>query len=196
MRGLVRAIHHPDRQERPAPAGPHDPDHGRAGDRDRARSSSWSASRGTSSARSWRSTTPRGSTWSSSTRAAPTSSRAASMTRWAIGCGRSREWPTWLRRWSTRSRFEDKNLVSVLVNGWVPGSMLFRGIRVLDGRALASRRRQGGHARPGPGHDARQEGRRSDSRSPARRFKSSGSSRAKAGLKTAGCLCRWRRFRR
>ena len=32
--------------------------------------------------------------------------------------------------------FEEKNLVSVLVNGWVPGSLLFRGIRVLEGRAL------------------------------------------------------------
>ena len=56
--------------------------------------------------------------------------------------------------------FEDKNLVSVLVNGWIPGSFLFRGIRVLDGRALEARRREGRHARPGPGDDARQEGRR------------------------------------
>jgi putative ABC transport system permease protein len=32
--------------------------------------------------------------------------------------------------------FEDKNLVSVLVNGWVPGSILFRGLRMIDGRAL------------------------------------------------------------
>ena len=32
--------------------------------------------------------------------------------------------------------FEEQNLVSVLVNGWEPGSLLFRGIRVLDGRAL------------------------------------------------------------
>ena len=32
--------------------------------------------------------------------------------------------------------FEDKNLVSVLVNGWMPGSILFRGIRMIDGRAL------------------------------------------------------------
>ena len=32
--------------------------------------------------------------------------------------------------------FEDKNLVSVLVDGWVPGSLLFRGIRLLEGRAL------------------------------------------------------------
>jgi putative ABC transport system permease protein len=32
--------------------------------------------------------------------------------------------------------FEDKNLVSVLVDGWVPGSMLFRGLRLIDGRAL------------------------------------------------------------
>jgi putative ABC transport system permease protein len=32
--------------------------------------------------------------------------------------------------------FEDKNLVSVLVDGWVPGSILFRGVRLLEGRAL------------------------------------------------------------
>src|SRR5262249_27775871 len=32
--------------------------------------------------------------------------------------------------------FEDKNLVSVLVDGWVPGSILFRGIRLIDGRPL------------------------------------------------------------
>jgi putative ABC transport system permease protein len=32
--------------------------------------------------------------------------------------------------------FEDKNLVSVLVNGWVAGSLLFNGLRVLDGRLL------------------------------------------------------------
>jgi putative ABC transport system permease protein len=32
--------------------------------------------------------------------------------------------------------FEEKNLVSVLVDGWVPGSILFRGIRLLEGRAL------------------------------------------------------------
>jgi putative ABC transport system permease protein len=32
--------------------------------------------------------------------------------------------------------FEDKNLVSVLVNGWVPGTILFRGLRLLDGREL------------------------------------------------------------
>ncbi|SIN90125.1 putative ABC transport system permease protein [Singulisphaera sp. GP187] len=34
--------------------------------------------------------------------------------------------------------FEDANLVSVLVNGWEPGSILFRGIRILKGRALAT----------------------------------------------------------
>src|SRR4051812_25786709 len=33
--------------------------------------------------------------------------------------------------------FEDANLVSVLVNGWEPGSILFRGIRLLKGRPLA-----------------------------------------------------------
>jgi putative ABC transport system permease protein len=34
--------------------------------------------------------------------------------------------------------FEEANLVSVLTNGWVPGSLLFQGTRVLDGRALQS----------------------------------------------------------
>ncbi len=32
--------------------------------------------------------------------------------------------------------FEEKNLVAVLVNGWVPGSALFRGVRIIDGRTL------------------------------------------------------------
>lgn len=32
--------------------------------------------------------------------------------------------------------FEDANLVSVLANGWKPGSLLFKGIRVLKGRTL------------------------------------------------------------
>jgi putative ABC transport system permease protein len=32
--------------------------------------------------------------------------------------------------------FEEHNLASVLVDGWVAGSLLFRGIRVLDGRLL------------------------------------------------------------
>jgi putative ABC transport system permease protein len=32
--------------------------------------------------------------------------------------------------------FEDQNLASVLVDGWEPESLLFRGIRVLDGRPL------------------------------------------------------------
>ena len=32
--------------------------------------------------------------------------------------------------------FEDSNLVSVLVNGWKPGSLLFRGLRVTEGRAF------------------------------------------------------------
>jgi putative ABC transport system permease protein len=32
--------------------------------------------------------------------------------------------------------FEEANLVSVLCNGWEPGSLLFRGIRVLEGRSL------------------------------------------------------------
>jgi putative ABC transport system permease protein len=33
--------------------------------------------------------------------------------------------------------FEEANLVSVLANGWEPGSLLFRGIRTLKGRTLA-----------------------------------------------------------
>jgi putative ABC transport system permease protein len=33
--------------------------------------------------------------------------------------------------------FEDKNLASVLVDGWEPESLLFRGIRILSGRTLA-----------------------------------------------------------
>jgi putative ABC transport system permease protein len=32
--------------------------------------------------------------------------------------------------------FEKQNLASVLVNGWVPGTLLFRGIKMIDGRAL------------------------------------------------------------
>ena len=32
--------------------------------------------------------------------------------------------------------FEQENLVSVLVDGWVPGSILFRGIKLLEGRVL------------------------------------------------------------
>ncbi|MHB1555985.1 MAG: ABC transporter permease [Isosphaeraceae bacterium] len=40
--------------------------------------------------------------------------------------------------------FEDRNIASVLVNGWVPESLLFRGIRTLDGRSL----------RPGDDHEA------------------------------------------
>ena len=32
--------------------------------------------------------------------------------------------------------FEEADLVSVLANGWEPGSLLFRGIRMLDGRAF------------------------------------------------------------
>src|SRR4051812_8185468 len=35
--------------------------------------------------------------------------------------------------------FEEANLVSVLVNGWEPGSLLFRGIRILQGRPLDRR---------------------------------------------------------
>jgi putative ABC transport system permease protein len=32
--------------------------------------------------------------------------------------------------------FEDANLVSVLINGWEPDSLLFRGIRILEGRVF------------------------------------------------------------
>ncbi len=32
--------------------------------------------------------------------------------------------------------FEEQNLVSVLVDGWIPDSILFRGIKILEGRAL------------------------------------------------------------
>ena len=32
--------------------------------------------------------------------------------------------------------FEQENLVSVLVDGWIPGSILFRGIKILEGRPL------------------------------------------------------------
>jgi putative ABC transport system permease protein len=32
--------------------------------------------------------------------------------------------------------FDDANLVSVLVNGWKPGSLLFKGLRILDGRVF------------------------------------------------------------
>jgi len=32
--------------------------------------------------------------------------------------------------------FEDKNLVAVLVNGWMPASNLFRGVRIIEGRGI------------------------------------------------------------
>jgi putative ABC transport system permease protein len=38
--------------------------------------------------------------------------------------------------------FEDANLVSVLINGWEPGSLLFRGIRILQGRPLTAQDRR------------------------------------------------------
>ena len=56
--------------------------------------------------------------------------------------------------------FEDKNLASVLVNGWEPESLLFRGIRILDGRPLQHGRRPRGPAGAGAGPEPRQEGRR------------------------------------
>ena len=58
------------------------------------------------------------------------------MTRWRTACGKSTASSRWLPRWWTPSGFEEQNLVSVLVDGWIPGSILFRGIKVLDGRAL------------------------------------------------------------
>ena len=80
--------------------------------------------------------------------------------------------------------FEEANLVSVLANGWEPGSLLFRGIRVLDGRPF----------RPGE-PDAAMLGRvlglnlgkrsATRSRSRASRSGSSGSSRATACSRTA-----------
>ncbi len=36
--------------------------------------------------------------------------------------------------------FEDKNLVAVLVNGWLPGSVLFRGINPVEGRGARRER--------------------------------------------------------
>ncbi len=56
--------------------------------------------------------------------------------------------------------FEDKNLVSVLVNGWVPGEPAIPRLARDRRPHSAGRRRQNGHARPGPGDDAREEGRR------------------------------------
>ncbi len=38
--------------------------------------------------------------------------------------------------------FEEQNLASVLVDGWVPRSLLFRGIKVIDGRAFEPGDRQ------------------------------------------------------
>ncbi|MDR3636525.1 MAG: ABC transporter permease [Isosphaeraceae bacterium] len=38
--------------------------------------------------------------------------------------------------------FEDANLVSVITNGWEPESLLFRGIRVLEGRGLTRQDRR------------------------------------------------------
>ena len=48
----------------------------------------------------------------------------------------SRRWPGSLMDVVS---FEEANLVSVLVNGWEPGSLLFRGIRVLEGPGARSR---------------------------------------------------------
>ena len=56
--------------------------------------------------------------------------------------------------------FEDTNLVSVLANGWEPGSLLFKGIRVLSGRPLEPGDDQAVAARAGPGDEPGQEGRR------------------------------------
>ena len=81
--------------------------------------------------------------------------------------------------------FEEQNLASVLVNGWEPESLLFRGIRILEGRPLRRRRRQGGPARAGPGPEPRQEGRRHARRLGRDIPRSWGSSRATACSRTA-----------
>ena len=60
--------------------------------------------------------------------------------------------------------FEEANLVSVLINGWEPGSLLFRGIQVLEGRTLAQGGWPLGAARAGPGAESPEEGRRLDRR--------------------------------
>ena len=56
--------------------------------------------------------------------------------------------------------FEDQNLASVLVDGWEPDSLLFRGIRMLDGRPLRPGDRQVAILGRRPGAEPRQEGRR------------------------------------
>ena len=84
--------------------------------------------------------------------------------------------------------FEDKNLASVLVNGWVPGEPAVPGHPHPRRSGARARRRQGRHARPGPGHEPRQEGRRPARRSRVRRSKSWGSSRATACSRTASLI--------
>ena len=58
------------------------------------------------------------------------------MTRWRIACEQIEGVAEVAPSLVDTVGFEEQNLVSVLVNGWVPGSMLFRGITVLDGRPL------------------------------------------------------------
>ena len=80
--------------------------------------------------------------------------------------------------------FEDKNLVAVLVNGWHPGSVLFRGLHMLDGRPLE----EGDDKAVMLGRVAAMtlEKKAGDPcRSPVSRSRSPASSRAIAGSKTA-----------
>ena len=51
-------------------------------------------------------------------------------------CGRSRASPRFRPRWWIPSASKTRTWSSVLVNGWIPGSVLFRGIRMIDGRPL------------------------------------------------------------
>ena len=58
------------------------------------------------------------------------------MKRWRIACGKIEGVAEVAPSLVDTVGFEEQNLVSVLVDGWIPGSILFRGIKVLDGRAL------------------------------------------------------------
>jgi len=64
------------------------------------------------------------------------SSRAASTAGWLTVCGKSREWAEVSPSLVDTVSFEDKNLVAVLVNGWMPASNLFRGVRIIEGRGI------------------------------------------------------------
>ena len=86
--------------------------------------------------------------------------------------------------------FDKENLVSVLVNGWVPGSILFRGTQRARRSDTRGRRRQSGLAGARPGHDPQQKGRRQTRDYRVKPSMSSGSSKATVGLRTAVCSCR------